>query len=817
MRGQEQPRETQPSRQPKVAPQRANLLLERVVGLYAQGFEELPEGRASLDRHGIADARLLSRHRVGFAGGKLGDLLPRDGRLQEELKTLGVLLDDSRERFAGCVVFPVFDAEGSLTTLCGRFVGSGPPPTSCATAAPYCFLPGRPKGLWNAPALKTCSELILVEPVLDALSVMVAGHANVIAVHDADGVGEAEVALLKSYAVQAVTLLFADREPAVLRSRLEAHGLAVRAKALPVGHDANSWLVAHGAHRLAELLTSDCAEALAGSPGAQPPEGPPSSLAMPDTRREIHGSGPGAVLTVACGLRRYEIRDLEKGPRRLKATLRVEHAGRLHVDTLDLYSARGRRLLAQDLCRRFDETPETVEADIDRLLRHCESLPDRAGADLSAAARPAEAQLTPEERAEAEAFGRSERLFEEILADYEACGLVGERANKLLCYLAMTSRRMEEPLSVLILSSSGAGKTALQDTALTFCPPEDLVKLTSLSGKALFYKEPLALRHKALALEEGAGAQQATYAIRNLITARELVIESAVRDRGSGKITTMTNRVEGPTAVFVTTTDPNTDPETRSRFFVTAVDESREQTRAILCLQRRRHTLGGLAEQAAIDAIVRKHRNFQRLLRPLRVVNPYAERLSYGDDRLQSRRDQPKYLNLIKAVTFLRQMQRELKLVAKENEPAESASRSLGQAAYVEADLEDIRFANELANEILGRSLDELSAPARGLLLQIVALVEARLKERDPTAQVDHALRSSVRFTRREVREFTGWTNTRLHIHLKELADFEYVIVEAGRNGLPFRYRLVYEGQGQDGRRFLLGLKDADTLHPMKG
>ena len=57
------------------------------------------------------------------------------------------------------------------------------------------------------------------------------------------------------------------------------------------------------------------------------------------------------------------------------------------------------------------------------------------------------------------------------------------------------------------------------------------------------------------------------------------------------------------------------------------------------------------------------------------------------------------------------------------------------------------------------------------------------------------------------MREFTGWSNTRLHVHLKELTDFEYLVVEAGRNGLPFRYRLAWEGQGKDGKRFLLELK----------
>jgi hypothetical protein len=97
--------------------------------------------------------------------------------------------------------------------------------------------------------------------------------------------------------------------------------------------------------------------------------------------------------------------------------------------------------------------------------------------------------MSTAERTEAEAFGRSEELLERILTDFETCGLVGERHNKLLCYLAAVSRKMDEPLSVLVLSSSGAGKTALQDATLAFCPPEDVVKLTSLTGKALFYKE----------------------------------------------------------------------------------------------------------------------------------------------------------------------------------------------------------------------------------------------------------------------------------------------------------------------------------------
>ena len=76
--------------------------------------------------------------------------------------------------------------------------------------------------------------------------------------------------------------------------------------------------------------------------------------------------------------------------------------------------------------------------------------------------------MSAEERAAAEAFGRSPDLLERICEDYGRCGLIGEEGNRLLCYLTAVSRRLEHPLSVLILSSSGAGKSALQNVTLGF-------------------------------------------------------------------------------------------------------------------------------------------------------------------------------------------------------------------------------------------------------------------------------------------------------------------------------------------------------------
>lgn len=54
--------------------------------------------------------------------------------------------------------------------------------------------------------------------------------------------------------------------------------------------------------------------------------------------------------------------------------------------------------------------------------------------------------------------------------------------------------------------------------------------------------------------------------------------------------------------------------------------------------------------------------------------------------------------------------------------------------------------------------------------------------------------------------EFTGWTKTRLHIHLTELIEMELVLPEPSKKGQFQTYKLLYNGEGADGRRFLIGL-----------
>ena len=739
-----------------LSPQRSAQLLERVVKFYQETFKKEPAGRDYLAGRGLKDEGILDRHRVGYCNGSLRDTLPKKGEILAELRELGILLGDGRERFENCVTVPVYDCRGKLLTLYGRDVRKN--------EKRHLYLPGRPKGIWNLQAAKTHTSLILTEGVLDALSVLCTGRDDAAALGGTGTLSEESIRQLKEEGVGRLFLLLdadeAGRTGAQrLRSTLSEQ-FTCEALILPGGRDPNDLLVQKGPEGLAEFLA-----------GAMHP----GNAAVSISSRLADG------FDVSYAVRRYRVRGLEKGKRKLKATVRVECAGRLHVDTLDFYSARSRRSLCADIARVLQQPSDTIESDITKLMLACESYTPKA-ADPGA-----EHHLSPEAKRKARKFGESPRLLDRIRRDLKRL-LVGESDTALLLYLACVSRKLSEPLSVLILSSSGAGKSSVMNAVCRFVPEEDLVKLTTLSGKALFHKDPYSLQHKVLAIEESHGMAEASYPLRCLLSEGRLVSETTITDPTTGRLTTCVNTLYGPVAGVVSSTDPKVDPETRSRFIVKGMDEEAEQTLAILRFQREQQGLEGLQQQHRLDAILERHHNFQRLLKKLHIVNPYHRFLDFADSRLNARREQPKYLGLLKSVCLLRQMQKEIKVYNGDGRSVE----------YIEVDLEDIRITNDLAERVLGRSLDELSAPARSLYHHLEDLVEKRLEQLREKTGDNRLTRSGIRFTRSEIRRHTGWSNYRVLTYLRELLSLEYVLLHTGRNGSLHRYRLASEAPSLD-------------------
>lgn len=141
-----------------------------------------------------------------------------------------------------------------------------------------------------------------------------------------------------------------------------------------------------------------------------------------------------------------------------------------------------------------------------------------------------DAPMSGEEREAALRYLRSPKLCERIVEDFRKCGLVGERSTVLVSYLAAVSRKLEEPLCLLIVARSGAGKSALQDALCGFVPSDEVVRVTRVTGQALFYKDPHSLERKVLAIAEEEGGQQAVYSLRKLASHQHLSIAATRTD-----------------------------------------------------------------------------------------------------------------------------------------------------------------------------------------------------------------------------------------------------------------------------------------------
>ncbi len=495
--------------------------------------------------------------------------------------------------------------------------------------------------------------------------------------------------------------------------------------------------------------------------------------------------------------RHYRVRGLEKNASlcRLAVNLMVSRDCLVHLDSLDLVKARSRASFIKAAASELYVDEETIKKDIGTLLLKLESLQSDRITELK---RPATVtvELSDREREEALQLLRDPDLLTRIVDDLDICGIVGEHTNKLAGYLAATSRKLSQPLAVMIQSSSSAGKTSLMDAILSLMPEEEVQRFSGMTGRSLFYLDSPQIQHKILAIAEDEGLSEATYALKLLQSEGELRHATVCRDEG-GNLVTRQHHVEGPVQIFLTTTAMDIDEELINRCFVLSVDETDDQTSAIQAKQRESLTAEFVRCGRQIERIRHLHQNAQRLLQRVEVFNPYATQLTFPTHKTRMRRDHVKYLTLINTVALLHQYQRTIHRV--------QAKRGGESFQYIEVQPRDIAVANGIAGEVLGRSLDELAPQTRTLLGSLHQYVQREVtKQRIP--------RSAIRFTRRDLRESIGWSDAQVRKHLGRLVELEYVLVHRGRNGQRYVYELLYAGEGREGQPFLMGLIDPGRL-----
>jgi len=723
--------------------------LRDVVSFYHETLKESPEALRYLESRGLTHPAMMECFQLGFANRKLGLTLPDKNRkegaeLRGRLQRLGILRESGHEHFNGSLIIPVLDLEGNVLGMYGRKITPG-----LREGTPlHMYLPGPHRGVWNEEALQASKEIILCESLIDALTFWCAGFRNVTASYGVNGFTEDHKQAFQKHGIRNVWIAY-DRDEAGdaaaerLKEELTAMGIESHRVLFPRGMDANEY--ACQGKSLAVLLNR-----------FEAPQEPAPAVT-------------GDEIVIQRNDRRYRIRGLQKNlsPGVMKVNVLVSRQDEFHVDTLDMQTDRQRAAFIKRAAEELGLNEEVIRKDIGQVFLALEQLQSEQIRKALEPVRP-EAALTDEERSEALALLKDPKLLDRILGDFDQCGLVGEEINKLIGYLAAVSRHLESPLAVVVQSSSAAGKSSLMDAVLQFVPEEERIQYSAMTGQSLYYMGEMDLKHKVLAIVEEEGASRATYALKLLQSEGSLSIASTGKDPATGKLVTHQYRVEGPVMMFLTTTAIDIEEELLNRCVVLSVNEDREQTKAIHRLQREQQTLAGLLKRQRRKQLIRLHQNAQRLLKPLFVVNPFVDELTFPDALTRMRRDHMKYLTLIRAIALLHQHQRPMK-----------TEHGL---SYIEATREDIATADRLMQELMRQSLDELPAQTRRLLGLIEAMVNGR---------------EGFQFSRRDVRAYTGWGATQVRVHLDRLHEMEYLIVHRGGRGQTFLYEYDVNLAGQ--------------------
>ena len=661
-----------------------------------------------------------------------------------------------------CIVFPLRDENGNITSFYGRSLTSG-----------HYYSENR-KGLYHNATAET-KQIVLTESIIDSATLQIHTNHNTLALYGTNGFNTEHETLLKSLKNLEEIILFFDGDEAG-RTAIKNYGLKIKnelpnviisAVQTPNDEDINSLTISHEAEILNHLISERVN--LFSSP--ENTEEEKQDFSSEEKSVETTAITSGKLNTNNEDFLSYEYENLLFSIiggvalfpiDKLKITLGIQIKNsknplhKIRQSNLDLYSEEQ----TQKFIRTASEKLELGSKQLNYAIAELTSVLEDYRNQKIEAQKPKEETkkvLSEFRKEESLKILKSQNLYPNLNKLIGKTGIVGEEKNRLIMWTVYVSRLMQSPLHIICLGASGTGKTYLQERVAELFHKAEKVSFTASTEQAFYYVGKTELKHRIVLVEDMDGASSVLYVLRELQSKAYVSKLVPIKD-SKGNMQTKMLEVEGPIVLSGTTTKEKLYEDNANRCLLIYLDNSMEQQNGIM--ERQRNVSAGLVDKFSEQNTIEILQDLQLLFRKINVVNPFATKLHIPETVFKPLRTNAHYLQFIEAVTFVHQHQRTIK---KDNQGNE----------YIETTLEDIEITNDLLKEILLAKSDELTKACRTFLEDV--------KEK-LTLQKKHS------FFKNEVREWTRINPHTLKKYLQNLSFYGYIKTIGGD-----KYKQGYE------------------------
>jgi len=782
---------------PKAEPEKELLpriaVLSKIAADSQASFKRTARAKEYIKNRGLDPDKL----ETGYIGEKFGKGWTE--ALQQSALQIGMLkLSRQNEvipKFKYCLLFFTKNESGQIVDVYGRSIIEN-------STAKHFYLNGHHRGIYPHYPKPETKKLILTESFIDAATLLqhsdvTPSGVEVLSLFGTNGLTAEIQTAIKDLPELSEIILFFDGDKAGQKAtakhaeslRTLRPEIIISVVEAPEGEDINSLIESHEPGILTYLIKNrkiiefsevahegetehPGAGELSGRVSVEPGEIPAESVGKPESTGAPVGRLNTFLNTANPQKLSYAENDLKfiiwggiekDNIHRLKINLLVqlkEDDLKYYQDDVNLYSNGQLQRYIRGASEELETSTTLLKTSIGNLKNEIETYRLELIEKEQKALKPKTYQMSSQEQREAKNFLQSKNLVQNTMQAIGKSGLIGEQKNGLLLFFLYLSRLFEEPLHAIIFGKSGSGKTYLQ-TKISECLPEESVRtITSLTENTLYYSAKDFWKHKLLLIEDLEGVYNAFLPLREFMSKQSISKLTTDKDAKGNNVQKVL-MVEGPICVSGATTKANIYEDNANRSFLLHVDESPGHAKEVMDYQRK-------LQAGMVNGVEQKQnkqllKNAQRLLRKVRIINPYATMLDIPDCVFKKLRTNMHYLRLIEIITFYHQHQRERRVAADNQE-------------YIETTPEDIQWANFLIKDTLLRKSDELNGQVRHFFEGLKNFADK--KEEPKTIYA------------KEVREAFRMNPMTINRYLRELENRGYIQRNGGNRKTGFEYEI---------------------------